>query len=49
MKQVKLTRRNGVLNVDIDGECFEPLSFKSFRPTARCCKSFLVFFRAVLY
>lgn len=40
MQQVKLTRRNGVLKVDIDGALFEPLSFKSFRPTARNISDF---------
>ena len=30
---VKLKRVNGMLKVEIDGELFEPLSFKSFRPT----------------
>lgn len=40
MKQVKLTRHNGSLKVDIDGQLFEPLSFKSFRPTARNVSDF---------
>ena len=29
----KLTRVNGVLKVDIDGQIIEPLAFKSFRPS----------------
>ena len=36
----KLTRVNGVLKVDIDGSIYEPLSFKSFRPTARNISDF---------
>ncbi len=40
MDKVKLTRNNGVLKVDIDGNLFEPLSFKSFRPTARNISDF---------
>lgn len=40
MNQVKLTRHNGVLKVDIDGALYEPLSFKSFRPTARNISDF---------
>ena len=31
----KLTRINGVLKIEINGEIYEPLSFKSFRPTAK--------------
>lgn len=30
--RVKVTRHNGVLKVDIDGNLYAPLSFKSFRP-----------------
>ncbi len=33
MKKVSLVRKNGALKIDIDGQLFEPLSFKSFRPT----------------
>lgn len=33
--QVKVTRDNGALKVDIDGKLFAPLSFKSFRPNER--------------
>ena len=40
MEKVKLTRVNGALKVDIDGEIIEPLSFKSFRPTARNVSDF---------
>ena len=40
MEKVKLTRKNGVLKVDIDGEIIEPLSFKSFRPTERNISDF---------
>ena len=40
MKEVKLTRINGALKVDIDGEIIEPLSFKSFRPTKRNISDF---------
>jgi len=40
MKEVKLTRKNGILKVNIDGEIIEPLSFKSFRPTARNISDF---------
>lgn len=40
MDKVKLTRNNGVLKVDIDGELFEPLSFKSFRPTKKNISDF---------
>lgn len=40
MKEVKLTRINGALKVDIDGEIIEPLSFKSFRPTERNISDF---------
>lgn len=40
MKEVKLTRVNGALKVDIDGEIIEPLSFKSFRPTKRNISDF---------
>ncbi|MBQ0102143.1 MAG: hypothetical protein KBT31_05055 [Firmicutes bacterium] len=40
MEQVKITRKNGVLKVDIDGELFDPLSFKSFRPTDRNISDF---------
>ena len=29
----KIVKVNGALKIDIDGEIFEPLSFKSFRPT----------------
>ena len=36
----KLTRVNGVLKVDIDGAIYEPLSFTSFRPTARNISDF---------
>jgi len=36
----KLTRKNGKLKIDIDGELYEPLSFKSFRPTARNISDF---------
>lgn len=36
----KLTRVNGVLKVDIDGSIYEPLSFKSFRPTAKNISDF---------
>lgn len=36
----KLTRVNGVLKIDINGEIYEPLSFKSFRPTARNISDF---------
>lgn len=31
--EVKLRRVNGVLKIDINGKIYEPLSFKSFRPT----------------
>ncbi len=40
MERVKLTRVNGALKVDIDGQIIEPLSFKSFRPTARNVSDF---------
>jgi len=40
MNQVKLTRSNGVLKIDIDGKLYDPLSFKSFRPTARNISDF---------
>ena len=40
MEQVKLTRVNGALKIDIDGEIFDPLSFKSFRPSARNISDF---------
>ena len=33
--QVQLKRYNGVLKIEIDGQILEPLSFKSFRPTAK--------------
>ena len=33
--EARLTRVNGVLKIEIDGQIYEPLSFKSFRPTAR--------------
>lgn len=36
----KLTRSKGVLKIDIDGTLYEPLSFKSFRPTARNISDF---------
>ncbi len=35
-----LRRENGVLKVDIDGKLYEPLSFKSFRPTERNISEF---------
>ena len=37
---VKLTRINGALKIDIDGKIIEPLSFKSFRPTKRNISDF---------
>jgi len=37
---VSTKRENGVLKVDIDGELFEPLSFKTFRPTERNISEF---------
>ncbi|MBR5295490.1 MAG: hypothetical protein IKU24_02735, partial [Clostridia bacterium] len=40
MKKASLKRVGGVLKVDIDGEIFEPLSFKSFRPSARNISDF---------
>ncbi len=36
----RLTRVNGVLKIDIDGQIYEPLSFKSFRPTAKNISDF---------
>lgn len=36
----RLTRVNGVLKIEIDGEIYEPLSFKSFRPTERNISDF---------
>lgn len=33
--EVKLARKNGTLKIEIDGTMYEPLSFKSFRPTER--------------
>lgn len=36
----KLTRVNGVLKIEIDGKIHEPLSFKSFRPTAKNISDF---------
>lgn len=38
--QAKLTRVNGQLKIDINGSIYEPLSFKSFRPTARNISDF---------
>ena len=38
--EVKLTRVGGSLKVDIDGNIYEPLSFKSFRPSARNISDF---------
>ena len=38
--EVSLKRQNGVLKVEIDGVLYEPLSFKSFRPTARNISDF---------
>ncbi len=35
-----LIRENGVLKIQIDGQVYEPLSFKSFRPTARNISDF---------
>ncbi len=32
MEKVSIVRKNGALKIDIDGQLFEPLSFKSFRP-----------------
>lgn len=40
MDKVKLTRKNGVLKIDIDGKLYEPLSFKSFRPTEKNISDF---------
>ncbi len=40
MEKVTLKRVGGVLKVDIDGEIFEPLSFKSFRPSKRNISDF---------
>ncbi len=40
MEQVKLSKVNGILKVDIDGEIIEPLSFKSFRPTEKNISDF---------
>ena len=31
--EAKIVKVNGALKIDIDGEIFEPISFKSFRPT----------------
>jgi len=36
----KLVKENGTLQIDIDDERIEPLSFKSFRPTARNISDF---------
>ncbi len=36
----KLIRENGVLKIQIDGQVYEPLSFKSFRPTERNISDF---------
>ena len=38
--KVNLKRVNGVLKVEIDGQILEPLSFKSFRPTAKNISDF---------
>ena len=38
--QVQLKRYNGVLKIEIDGQILEPLSFKSFRPTAKNISDF---------
>ena len=38
--KVKVTRHNGVLKVDIDGNLYAPLSFKSFRPNPRNVSEF---------
>ena len=35
-----LRRENGVLKVDIDGKLYEPLSFKTFRPTEKNISEF---------
>ena len=29
----KIVKKNGNAFIEIDGECFEPLMFRSFRPT----------------
>lgn len=36
----KLTRVNGILKIEIDEKIYEPLSFKSFRPTAKNISDF---------
>ncbi|MGN1120966.1 MAG: hypothetical protein ACI4RV_01285, partial [Eubacteriales bacterium] len=38
--QVSLKRVGGAMKIDIDGTVYEPLSFKSFRPTARNISDF---------
>ncbi len=38
--QVQLKRYNGVLKIEINGQIVEPLSFKSFRPTAKNISDF---------
>ena len=38
--QVSLKRVGGAVKIDIDGTAYEPLSFKSFRPTARNISDF---------
>lgn len=40
MDKVSLVRRNGRLQIAIDGKIYDPLSFKSFRPTERNISDF---------
>ena len=37
---VKLQKHNGAVKINIDGNLYEPLSFKSFRPSARNISDF---------
>lgn len=38
--KAKVTRHNGILKIDIDGNLFNPLSFKSFRPNNKNISEF---------
>lgn len=38
--QSKLIKQNGAVKIEIDGKVYEPLSFKSFRPSARNISDF---------
>ena len=38
--QVKLEKHGGAVKINVDGQIIEPLSFKSFRPSAKNISDF---------